>query len=56
MSHTCTVLSHPPLARMLPSPSKGCHATEKMRLLWPVPALSGGAAAPASPAACAAVA
>ena len=28
---------------MLPSPSTGCHATEKMRLEWPVPAFAGGA-------------
>ena len=32
-SHICTVLSHPALATQFSS--VGCHATAKMRLLWP---------------------
>jgi hypothetical protein len=48
-SHTCTVLSQPPVARMLPSPSLGCQATEKMRLEWPVPCEGSSSAAPALP-------
>ena len=46
-SQICTVLSQPPVARMLPSPSVGCHATEKMRLLCPVPREGSSSAAPA---------